>query len=57
MKVEKVEKLNIIVISNIVGSMKSIIDKKKGGHIQGFLTLKDKEIKGSRFEVGKDQHF
>lgn len=45
------------MIHNMVGMMKSQKDKKKGGHIQGVITVKDKEMKSSRFEVGMGKNF
>lgn len=48
-------KMNVLVLANIAGTMKSIKDKKKlGGHLQGLLTLKGKDNKESTFEIGRD---
>jgi len=51
----KVEKMNVLVILTMIGTMSNTKKIKNGSFLKGLMSFKGEENKDSRFSVGNDK--
>jgi len=53
----KVDKMNVLIILTMVGSMSNVKKIKNGSYLKGLMSFKGEENKDSRFSIGHDKQF